>query len=131
MGRMNLARGASSAEVAAAVDESEILAAYNASTAGRRIECMRNWRQLNDFGRWKLQFVQRKFANAVSKELLTLRAAQKKVSVKYLVARQRSRDMEHPVLRRVTGKLAVKTWARKRRINRKRTKLVKTLKGRK
>merc|ERR1712192_35847 len=49
--RMNVARYASSAEVAAMVDESDFLAEYNKSAQGRRNACIRKREKLNDFGR--------------------------------------------------------------------------------
>merc|ERR1712154_717615 len=87
--RMNVARCASSAEVAAMVDESDFLAEYNKSALGRRNACIRKREQLNDFGRFKLFFVKGQFKKAVSKELLKLRAAQRNISVAKLVQQKR------------------------------------------
>merc|ERR1712244_134636 len=86
-----VARGAPSGDVAAMVDESDFLAEYNKSSMGRRNACIRKREQLNDFGRFKLFYVKGQFKKAVSKELLKLRAAQKQIDVKTLIAQKRRR----------------------------------------
>merc|ERR1719245_253232 len=117
---------ASSGDVAAMVDESDFSAQYSKSSMGRRNACIRKREQLNDFGRFKLFYVKGQFKKAVSKELLKLRAAQKQIDVKTLIAQKRRRLDTHPVLRRVVGKfkkklssrVAKKQRARKQRLKR-------------
>merc|ERR1719245_1113141 len=103
---------ASSGDVAAMVDESDFSAQYSKSSMGRRNACIRKREQLNDFGRFKLFYVKGQFKKAVAKELMTLRAAQRKMPVKELIAQKRRRLNTHPVLRRVVGKFEKKLESR-------------------
>merc|ERR1712129_510206 len=65
--------------------------------------CIQNKEKLNDFGRFKLHYIKGQFKKKVARELMILRAAQKKIDVKVLYAQKRKRQHTHPVLRRVVG----------------------------
>merc|ERR1712154_426428 len=93
--RLNLDRGASSNEVATTTEESDVLNEYKKSAMGRRNTCIKG-----------------QFKKAVSRELMKLRADQKKINVKELIQQKRNRQNTHPVLRRVVGKFRKKLRAR-------------------
>merc|ERR1712233_106613 len=79
---------------------------------GRRNTCIKKKEKLNDFGRFKLYYIKGQFKKAVSRELMKLRADQKKIDVKELIQQKRNRKNAHPVLRRVVGKFKKKLRAR-------------------
>merc|ERR1712154_632562 len=108
--RLNLDRGASSNEVATTTEESDVLNEYKKSAMGRRNTCIK--KKENDFGRFKLYYIKGQFKKAVSRELMKLRADQKKINVKELIQQKRNRQNTHPVLRRVVGKFRKKLRAR-------------------
>jgi len=110
--RLNLDRGASSNEVATTTEESDVLNEYKKSAMGRRNTCIKKKEKLNDFGRFKLYYIKGQFKKAVSRELMKLRADQKKINVKELIQQKRNRQNTHPVLRRVVGKFRKKLRAR-------------------
>merc|ERR1712244_10070 len=74
--------------------------------------CIKKKEKLNDFGRFKLYYIKGQFKKAVSRELMKLRADQKKINVKELIQQKRNRQNTHPVLRRVVGKFRKKLRAR-------------------
>eukprot|EP01084_Bolivina_argentea_P282283 483156_1 len=79
---------------------------------GRRNLCIKKKEKLNDFGRFKLYYIKGQFKKAVSKELMKLRAEQKKIDIKELIQKKKNRQSHHPVLRRVVGKFRKKLKAR-------------------
>eukprot|EP01084_Bolivina_argentea_P142540 250398_1 len=124
--RLNLERNASTEELCKQVDETDVVEQYKKSAMGRRNECIKRREALTDFGRFKLHFVKGQFKKAVAKELLKLRAEQKKITVKELQKQKRNRANTHPVLRRVVGRfrkklksrIEKKQLARKKRLRR-------------
>merc|ERR1712187_329693 len=122
--KIKIERSAISSEVAKVVEETGVVNEYNKSVMGRRNMCIQNKQKLNDFGRFKLHYIKGQYKKKVAKEVMTLRAAQKKIDVKELYAQKRRRKAVHPVLRRVVGKfrknlasrVQKKNMARKRRL---------------
>jgi len=110
--RINIERSASSSTVAKVVEETDVVNEYNKSAMGRRNLCIQKKEKLNDFGRFKLYYIKGQFKKAVSKELMKLRAEQKKIEVKELYKQKTKRKNTHPVLRRVVGKFRKKLMAR-------------------
>merc|ERR1712228_789503 len=101
--RINIERSASSSNVAKVVEETDVVNEYHKSAMGRRNLCIQKKEKLNDFGQFK---------KAVSKELMKLRAEQKKIEVKELYKQKSVRKNTHPVLRSVVGKFRKKLMAR-------------------
>merc|ERR1712032_672691 len=112
MGKIKIDRCASSAETAKVVEETGVVNEYNKSVMGRRNMCIQNKQKLNDFGRFKLHYIKGQYKKAVAKELMILRAAEKKIDVQELYAQKKRRANTHPVLRRVVGKFKKKLSAR-------------------
>eukprot|EP01083_Nonionella_stella_P003506 10072_1 len=110
--RLSVKRGALSNEVSEMTEKSNVIDQYNKSSMGRRNLCIKKKEKLNDFGRFKLYYIKGQFKKAVSKELMKLRAEQKKIDIKELIQKKKNRQSHHPVLRRVVGKFRKKLKAR-------------------
>eukprot|EP00483_Globobulimina_turgida_P001994 UN01996 len=113
--RLNIERAASSIQVSEIAEESNVINEYNKSAMGRRNVCIKKKQALNDFGRFKLHFIKGQFKKAVSRELMQLRADQKKIDVKELMKKESIKKSTHPVLRRVVGKFRRKLESRIRK----------------
>mmetsp|Transcript_37829 Transcript_37829/g.60629 ORF Transcript_37829/g.60629 Transcript_37829/m.60629 type:complete len:219 (+) Transcript_37829:45-701(+) len=122
--RLNIPRCASSDAVAAATEQSDVINEFGKSAMGRRNNSIKKKEALNDFGRFKLYYIKGQFKKAVARELLKLRAEEKKIDVKKLVEQKQKRKQAHPALRRVVGRFRrrlssnvyQKQLARKRRL---------------
>jgi len=100
---LNLPRDTTKDQLKGLITKTNVVNEWRNSTTGRRHECIKRKERLNDFGRWKLYFVKGQFKKAVQKEVVRLRAEQKKITPKEYVKQKAERLQTHPTLRRVVG----------------------------
>mmetsp|Transcript_7544 Transcript_7544/g.9367 ORF Transcript_7544/g.9367 Transcript_7544/m.9367 type:complete len:207 (+) Transcript_7544:61-681(+) len=110
--RINIEKDAPSDLIKKIVNDTELIKKYKESAMGRRNECIKKKELLNDFERFKLYFIKKKFQNQVSNELITLRANKAGIKPSELKKKEYSKLGINPTLRRVTGRFRRKLLAK-------------------
>lgn len=105
--------GCSSTELRDAVRKWQVLKHWRKSEMGRRNECIKRKEKLNDYGRFKLYFLQRAFKKEVAKEIMKMRACVTGKSVQQLRSNSVRMSGTIPCVRRIGGKRKKRLAAKK------------------